>query len=187
MASVPRNARTNASVTVEKRKWDGTVSARWAAVPIVAHPHASAWFTAAGTIREHPRLGTSDVVAHDEISVAGLDWWVVTASLDHDGRVSTIKADAATPIVRGPGEAISYCDLDLDLCIDGSTVRVLDEEDFVRNARTMGYPPEVHQLAHDALRDVLERYTARRWPFAGAPWGLRLGGAPRMDFAAGDA
>jgi hypothetical protein len=51
-------------LTIEKRKWDGTVSARWPA-ELLCDGERLVWRTAAGTRRERPRRGRSEVVERE--------------------------------------------------------------------------------------------------------------------------
>jgi hypothetical protein len=168
-------------VVVEKRKGDGTVSARCVSRLVSRQGSVWCWRTDIGTIRERPRLGALDVVTQEELSVAGQGWWVLTAFLDTDGRIERMKADAATPVTAETDRLLSFIDLDLDLQIGGSTVIVRDEDVLVRRAREMGYPPEVCRRAHAALDDVAARWATRRWPFDGSlmQLGVRAGPTAR--------
>jgi len=164
-------------VVVEKRKWDGTVSARWAARVVSREASVWCWRTDIGTIRERPRLDALEVVTQEELSVAGQGWWVLTAFLDADGRIERMKVDAATPVTAETDRLLWFVDLDLDLQIEGSSVIVRDEDVLVRRAREMGYPPEVCGRARAALEDVAARWATRRWPFDAAliQFGARAG------------
>jgi len=166
---------------VEKRKWDGTVSARSVSRLVSRQGSVWCWRTEIGTIRERPRLGALEVLTQDELSVAGQGWWVLTAFLDPDGGIERMKADAATPVAAETDRLLSFIDLDLDLQIEGSTVIVRDEDVMVRRAREMGYPPDVCRRARAALDDVAARWATHRWPFDGAltQFALRAGPTTR--------
>jgi len=139
-------------VVVEKRKWDGTVSARWVARLVAGPPTVCWWRTHVGTIRERPRLDAREVVTQEELSLAGRDWWVLTALLGADGRIERMKVDAATPVTSEPDALLWFYDLDLDLQIDGSTVIVRDADVLQRRAREMGHPDEVCRRARRTRR-----------------------------------
>jgi protein associated with RNAse G/E len=166
-------------VVVEKRKWDGTVAARWASRLVSRQPSLWCWRTDIGTIRERPRLDALEVVTQQELSVAGQGWWVLTAFLDADGRIERMKVDAATPVAAEADRLLWFVDLDLDLEIEGSTVIVRDEDVFVRRAREMGYPPEVCRRARAALEDVAARHRTGRSPFDGSLMHFGVGAGPR--------
>lgn len=155
-------------ITVVKAKWDGSVSARWPALLVHAPPAVRAWRTAAGTAIERPRKETVERAAQDMISLTAGGCWVVTALLGPDGRPDAFEADACAPVEPVRDGVLRYVDLDLDLELDDGEVRLLDQEQFVRRAAEMGYPDEMRDCAWAALRDVADRYAARRWPFGGA-------------------
>jgi hypothetical protein len=155
-------------ITVEKAKWDGSVSARWPALLLPARPPVQAWRTAAGTAIARPRKGTVERAEHDQISVTTGRCWVVTATLGPDGRPAAYTVDACAPVEPAAGGVLRFVDLDLDLEIDDGEVRLLDREQFRRRAIEMGYPDEMRECAWAALRDAAERHADRRWPFDGA-------------------
>ncbi|WP_217914484.1 DUF402 domain-containing protein [Miltoncostaea marina] len=155
------------TVTVEKRKWDGSVSARWRAALLSAPPGPWLWRTPAGTRREHPRRGETETVAHDEVAAACDEWWVVTATLGPGGAVEGWTVDAALPVEAAGADVVAFVDLDLDLAVAGGRVRLEDEDDFHRRAREMGYPEEVCSGAWGGLRDAVRRHAAGEWPFDG--------------------
>lgn len=155
------------SVLIEKRKWDGSVSARWKASIIERPPGPWCWFTARGTIRSHPRSGRVEVVGSGELALAGEDWWVLTAHIDGDGAIDRIKVDAATPVGTDLDGCLWFCDLDIDLLIGPSGIELCDEDDYTRNAATMGYPAGMRDRADRALADVTARHATRDWPFDG--------------------
>ncbi len=109
-------------VVVEKRKWDGTVSARWVARLVAGPPTVWCWRTDVGRIRQRPRLDALEVT-QEELSLAGQDWWVLTALLGADGRIERMKADAAAPVTSEQDALLWFYDLDLDLQIDGHCAR----------------------------------------------------------------
>lgn len=157
-----------APITVEKAKWDGSVSARWRALLLPARPPVQAWRTAAGTPIARPRKGTVERAEHDEVSVTTGRCWVVTALLGPDGRPASYEVDACAPVEPARDGLLRYVDLDLDLELGDGEIRLLDQEQFVRRAAEMGYPDAMRDCAWAALRDAADRYAERRWPFDGA-------------------
>ncbi len=66
------------------------------------------------------------------------------------------------------GETLSYVDLDLDILVDPDfSYRVLDVEDFERNARRYGYTEEMQANARQALEDLVKMIESRAFPFTG--------------------
>jgi protein associated with RNAse G/E len=154
-------------ITVEKAKWDGSVSARWPALLLPARAPVLMWRTAAGTAIARPRKETVERAEHDMVSVTAGGCWVATALLGPDGRPASYEVDACAPVEPVRDGLLRYVDLDLDLEIDDAEIRLLDQEQFRRRAVEMGYPDDVRECAWAALRDAAERYGARRWPFDG--------------------
>lgn len=156
-------------ITVEKAKWDGSVSARWPALLLPARPPVQAWCTAAGTAIARPRKGEVERAQQDTVSMTAGGCWVITALLGPDGRPQSYQVDACAPVEPPRGGVLRWIDLDLDLEIEREEVRLLDHEQFRRRAVEMGYPDGICDCAWAALRDAAERHAARRWPFDDGP------------------
>ena len=154
-------------ITVEKAKWDGSVSARWPALLLPARPPVTAWRTASATAIERPRKGTVERAEQDQLSLTAGGCWVTTALLAPDGRPETYEVDACAPVEPVRDGILRFVDLDLDLELDDGAIRLLDQEQFMRRAAEMGYPDALRDCAWAALRDAADRYAARRWPFDG--------------------
>ena len=141
-------------VIIEKRKWDGSVSARWTAL---FHRDGArmAWRTPTGTIRSHPRTGRQETTEHLEVSATCGDGWIVTAVLDADGRLLRY-------------EVLAFIDLDLDLVISDHTAVVTDLIEFAERREEMGYPPGMLSAVVVALDKALRRHRRGDWPFDGS-------------------
>jgi protein associated with RNAse G/E len=165
------------AITVEKAKWDGSVSARWRAVLLPAQGAIQRWRTSAGTLVERPRRGDLERAGHDSVSVTAGTWWVVSAVLDGEGRPAAYEVDACTPVAPCRDGVLRFLDLDIDLELTDESAALLDQEEFRRHAVEMGYPDRVRRCALIGLRDALQRFCSRRWPFDGSLGDLRE--APR--------
>ncbi len=157
-------------LTVEKRKWDGRVSARWRAIG-VSVPGALILHTPARTPRDHPAGGWSESLVHRELTVGCGEPWLVTAVIDAEGVTRRVYADAVLPPRRRRG-TLSFVDLDLDLEIDVATggAALRDEDDLARRTEEMGYPDWVVAEAWAGVRAVRERLDVRAWPFDASLW-----------------
>lgn len=153
---------------IEKRKRDGSVAARWEASVVDRPPGPWCWFTARDTVRAHPRSDRHEVVGSHERTLAGNDWWVLTAHIGDTGAIDWMKVDAAASVAAGPDGCVWFCDLDIDLIIGPAGIQLRDEGDFARNAITMGYPTGMRLRADQALADVTVRHATRHWPFDGS-------------------
>jgi hypothetical protein len=156
-------------VTIEKRKWDGSVAARWTARLLETEAGRLCWLAPAGTRRDRPRRGEVEVLASPEIGAteAGA-WWVVTAHADGSGQRLRYKVDAATPLSRPSVDTLVFVDLDLDLQLDAGSEELQDAAQFARRAREMGYPAPVRDGAWRGLDEAVRRFRQGRWPFDGS-------------------
>ena len=155
---------------VVKCKWDGTVSAVDTAHPLMTPGNNSAWIVRAGSRRERPASGASEVVGSDELWLAVPDeWWVLCAYSDASGFINGYKVHAAAPF-EAPrrAEEIQWVDLDLDFEVTGDDVALEDESQFHEHARTMGYPDHIVRGAWSGISTIAARYTNGDWPFDGS-------------------
>ena len=159
-----------ATVRVEKRKWDGTVSAMDNGEPLTVPGDISVWLIRAGSRRERPRSGESELVASNELWVAVPgQWWVLCGYLDVDRSFNGYKVHASAPFeVPSSADEIVWIDLDLDFEVSGNEVEIEDEAQFHDHARTMGYPDEVVRGAWSGISTIAARYTTGEWPFDGS-------------------
>jgi hypothetical protein len=158
------------TVRVVKRKWDGTVSALDTGDLLDVPGANSVWIVRAGSTRERPRTGGTEVVAGDELWVAVPgEWWVLCGYTDTTHSLSRYKVHASAPFETPPSpDEIVWIDLDLDFEVAGDEVEIEDEAQFHDHARTMGYPDEVVRGAWFGISTIAARYTNGEWPFDGS-------------------
>ena len=158
---------------VEKRKWDGTVSAIDTARPLAVPGGSSAWVVPAGSQRERPGTGATEVIRNDELWVAlPGEWWVLCGYTDATRSLNGYKVHASAPFEAPTREGeIVWVDLDLDFEVTGDDVEIEDEAQFHDHARTMGYPDEVVRGAWSGISTIAARYTNGDWPFDGSMQG----------------
>jgi hypothetical protein len=156
------------AVRVEKRKWDGSVSAIDVGVLIPATRTACVWFVPAGTKRERPQRGTSEILERDEIW-AGIpgEWWVLCGEGEADGSIARYVLHAAAPFTAPEPGLIRWIDLDLDFDVHDAEVSLDDEAQYHSHAQTMNYPAEVVRGAWSGISRVAPQYTTGGWPFDG--------------------
>lgn len=64
------------------------------------------------------------------------------------------------------GEILSYVDLDIDILVEPDfSYRVVDMEDFEKNASRFGYSPDVQASAKQAVRELITLIETRDFPF----------------------
>lgn len=167
---------------IEKRKWDGTVSARWEA-ELRRDGDRVVFVTPAGTRRERPRTGEVEVTRRREASASGGAGWIVTAFAAGDGEPARYTVDATMGDERPSGGMFAFIDLDLDLEIADGEVVVEDLLQFAQRRRTMGYPAGLLTHAAAALGDALDRHRRGAWPFDGSLLDEAAADAPRRPGA----
>jgi len=152
---------------IEKRKWDGSVSARWTAL-FQRDGARLTWRTPIGTSRSHPRTGEQETTEHLEVSATCSDGWIVTAILDADGRLLRYEVDATAGDEAERDGILAFIDLELDLVIRDQTAVVTDLIEFAERREEMGYPPGMLSAVVVALDGALRRHRRGDWPFDGS-------------------
>jgi hypothetical protein len=154
-------------VTVEKRKWDRTVSARAEGWLLEDDDALRLWLVTAGTRCERPRRGEVETVSADRLFAATGAWWVASVTGRRDDAPPEYTVDAALSPASPRDGVLAFVDLDLDLHIADGEVRLTDRDDFRERCRAMGYPAEIQAGAWEGLRDAAARHAEGRWPFDG--------------------
>lgn len=171
-------------VVVEKRKWDGSVSARWAA-RLWEEGGRTQWWTPAGTLRARVRSGVKEVTTLPERTATDGRGWIATAVLAQDGAVARYEVDATVGGEREVDGVFAFVDLDLDLEFADGRLEVQDLAEFAARKRTMGYPDAVMRGALRSLDEARALHAAGRWPFDGS---LAVpGGRPPAAWGTADA
>jgi hypothetical protein len=93
-------------------------------------------------------------------------WYNVFRFAQPDGKLRNFYCNVNIP-AEFDDEVLSYVDLDLDILVDPDfSYRVLDVEDFDRNARLFGYSEEVQANARQALAELGRMIETRAFPFS---------------------
>ena len=154
-------------IAVEKRKWDGSVSAREEAL-LLETERCLVWRVRAGTRRERPARGVTEEVGQDELWLSLNEVPVVLCGyLTADNTVERYELHAACEPTVVDGDLVSWIDLDLDVILEDGTVKVLDEAAFMEHADTMHYPEHVVHTAWSGIAAVTPRFINQEWPFDG--------------------
>jgi hypothetical protein len=113
----------------------------------------------------HDLLGTIAGGTHS-LEYYWLDrWYNVFRFARPDGNLRNYYCNVNLP-PKFDGKTLSYVDLDLDILVDPDfSYRVLDVEDFERNAKQYAYPAEVEDNARRAVDELVEMIQSRQFPF----------------------
>jgi protein associated with RNAse G/E len=106
----------------------------------------------------HDLLGTIASGTHS-LEYYWLDrWYNIFRFAQPDGKLRNYYCNVNVPATFD-GETLSYVDLDLDVLVAPDfSYRVLDIEDFERNAKCYGYPTEIHDKARQALDELVTMF-----------------------------
>ena len=113
----------------------------------------------------HDLLGTIASGTHS-LEYYWLDrWYNVFRFAQPDGKLRNYYCNVNVPATFTEN-ILSYVDLDLDILVAPDfSYRILDVEDFERNARRYGYTPEVQANARQALAELASMIEMRSFPF----------------------
>lgn len=113
----------------------------------------------------HDLLGTI-AVGTQSLEYYWLDrWYNIFRFSQPDGTLRNYYCNVNVP-ASFDGHTLSYVDLDLDILVDPDfSYRVLDVEDFERNAKRYGYTEEVQTNARQALEELVKVIESRAFPF----------------------
>jgi uncharacterized protein len=115
---------------------------------------------------EHEWLGTIPV-GTISTEYYWLDrWYNVFRFAEIDGKLKKFYCNINMP-PQFDGEVLTYVDLDIDVLVEPDrSFRVLDVDDFERNAKLYNYPIEVQHQAEHALAELVTRIETRAFPFS---------------------
>lgn len=153
------------SIIVSVLKYDGTEHRRWPArIAKTVGPLLvlDAVFDAE---IQHDLLGT---ISSGTISTEyyWLDrWYNVFRFSDPDRKLKNFYCNVNVP-PHFDGRVLSYIDLDIDVLVEPDlTYKILDEDDFEKNARRYLYPEEVQANARRAVAELTTLIESRSFPF----------------------
>ena len=113
----------------------------------------------------HDLLGTIASGTHS-LEYYWLDrWYNVFRFAEPDGALRNYYCNVNV-LPTFDGETLSYVDLDLDILVEPDlSYRILDVEDFERNAEDYGYSVEVRANARRAVDELVSMIETRAFPF----------------------
>lgn len=153
-------------IAVKAYKYDGVLHRAWEAELI--HQEGSLVVLDAEFPEDivHDLLGTI-ASGTRSLEYYWLDrWYNVFRFAQPDGTLRNYYCNVNVP-PKFDGETLSYVDLDLDILVDPDfSYRVLDAEDFARNAGRFGYSAEVQTRAQEALAELATLIENHAFPFS---------------------
>ncbi len=121
-----------------------------------------------GRVVKHYTRGRDFIIENQSIEFLWADRpYTVAVDCGADGSIRSYYCNINLPVER-EGDRIRYIDLDLDLQLKPDlSCEILDEDEFLEHQVRYGYPPEVCQLARQALQDLIAVVDSRSYPFDG--------------------
>jgi uncharacterized protein len=157
-------AAANKTISVRVSKYDGSEHRRWGATMLQQAGSLLVLDAKFDKEIQHEQLGT---IAKGTLSVEyyWLDRWYNVFRFTAPSKRTTYYCNINTPPTFD-GQTLSYVDLDIDVLVEPSFLyRVLDIEEFDRNAARYGYSAEVRLNADKALDELITLIESRAFPF----------------------
>lgn len=114
---------------------------------------------------QHELLGTM-AKGTNSLEYYWLDrWYNVFRFAEPDGRLRNFYCNINVP-PEFSGQVLSYVDLDIDILVaPDHSYRILDRDDFERNATRYGYSSPVRRNVTEALTELIDLIESRAFPF----------------------
>lgn len=152
-------------ITVRACKYDGSENRTWSAR--VLRQEGSLLVLDATFAEEirHDLLGTI-TRGTTSIEYYWLDrWYNIFRFAQPSGELRSYYCNINVPPTFD-GRILSYVDLDIDILVEpDSSYRIVDVEDFERNAMRYGYSGAVQEKAKKALNELIQLIETRAFPF----------------------
>lgn len=152
-------------ISVHSCKYDGRIHRRWRAR--LSRREGSLLVLDAVFEEEvnHPLLGRILTGTESTEYYWEDRWYSIFRFAEPTGELRNFYCNVNLP-ARFDGRLLSFIDLDMDVLVAPDfSYQVLDEDEFETNAARFGYPPEVHDCAHEALEELITLVRERRFPF----------------------
>ncbi len=153
------------SITVQARKFDNRIHRQWQAHLVT---QADSLIVVKGVFAEeikHSLLGT---IAPGTFSTEYYwtdRWFSVFRFLEPTGKLRNYYCNINQP-AEFDGNILSFIDLDIDILIAPDfSYRILDEDEFIANAKRYNYPVDIRAQVPCALAKLIEIIERREYPF----------------------
>lgn len=155
---------TGKQIVVRAYKYDGLLHRTWGAELIRQEGSLIVLDAKFPDEIIHDLLGTIASGTHS-VEYYWLDrWYNIFRFAQPDGQLRNYYCNVNVP-ARFDGETLSYVDLDLDILVDPDfSYRILDVEDFERNAKHYDYTEDIQAKAREALAELISLIETRAFP-----------------------
>jgi protein associated with RNAse G/E len=152
-------------ITINARKFDGTVHRSWGASLVERNGDLLVLEGVFDSTVDHPEIG---VIRPGTVSLEY--YWLdrcynIFKFSEPEGDLKCFYCNINLPPTFESG-VLDYIDLDIDvLHVPGCGTRILDEEEFERNATLFGYGNSIRQVVRESLSTVLGMIDRGEHPF----------------------
>ncbi len=151
-------------ITVNSRKFDGTIRRSWKCQLVERRDPLLVFVGEFDSELHHPELGhiRKGTVSYEYY---WLDrWYNIFRFHEPSGELRNFYCNINMP-PEFEYDVLNYIDLDIDVLVrpDLSYI-VLDREEFERNARSFGYPPELRERVEETLKELRKLIETQNLP-----------------------
>lgn len=152
-------------ITVRACKYDGSEHRTW---PARVLRQEGALLVLDATFADEIRHDLLGTISRGTTSIEyyWLDrWYNIFRFAEPNGELRSYYCNINVPPAFD-GRVLSYVDLDIDILVEpDSSYRIVDVEDFERNAMRYGYSAAVQKEARNALNELVKLIETRAFPF----------------------
>ena len=154
-----------AMITVRACKYDGSEHRSWRALLVKKEGSLIVLDAEFDEEIRHDLLGTI-AKGTNSLEYYWLDrWYNVFRFAEPDGQLRNFYCNINVP-PDFSGQVLTYVDLDIDILVaPDRSYRILDRDDFERNAIRYGYSSAVRRNVTEALAELIDLIEARAFPF----------------------
>ncbi|PYS98065.1 MAG: hypothetical protein DMF63_17580 [Acidobacteria bacterium] len=153
-------------ITVNSRKYDGSIRKSWTCELI---ENVDDRIIAVGRFDAEVVHADLGIIEKGTLSYEyfWLDrWYNIFRFVTPDGAFRNYYCNVCMP-PRFSDDVLDYVDLDIDVVVDADlTYRILDRDDFERNAELYNYSNDVRDRVDAALNELIELIRSRNLPDA---------------------
>lgn len=155
----------NKSVTINSRKFDGTIHKTWTANLI---EQKDILLTFVGKFEKevnHKQLGLirRGTISYEFYWLDG--WFNVFRFHERDGSLRNFYCNINMP-PKFKDNVLDYVDLDIDvLVLKDFSIQILDTDEFEENIRKYSYSEEIKNKTNESLKKILDLIEKRDFPF----------------------
>ncbi len=156
---------SNESITINSRKFDGTIHRTWTANLVERKDKLLSFIGKFEKEINHSKLGLigRGTISYEFYWLDG--WFNIFRFHEPDGSLRNFYCNVNMP-PRFENKVLDYIDLDIDVLVwKDFSVEILDTDEFTENSKKYEYSVEIKNKTTESLRKILELIENRSFPF----------------------